>query len=532
MIAAAARRLGTPARALANVAVVRRSIDARKRRSKPVFVLSVEADLAGRTPKSVEGQVEILPDSPESTPVCPRATAVSAGPSGRVVVGAGPAGLLAALALAEAGAEPLLIDRGLPVERRTGQVGRFWSDGELEPESNVLYGEGGAGLFSDGKLTSRSKDRPRVRRMLGVLVACGAPADILIDSEPHLGSDVLARIVPALRERIVAAGGEVRFGARLEGLEIDAGRLRAVRVAGQRIEAAACVLATGHSARDTYRMLHGAGVAMEAKAFAVGVRAELPQAVIDRAQWGRWAGHPRLGAASFRLSRPARGDARACYSFCMCPGGVVISCASEAGMLTTNGMSLSAREGRWGNAAFLVPVGPGDYEQVQHGRDGHGTHGRDARATPLAGLAFQAEIERRAFEAGGGDYSLPANTLGDFLAGGAGGELPGDRSCRRSRPADLRRVLPEFVARTLAQAVPPMLERLEGTSSKQVTLYAAETRSSSPVRVLRGAAGESASVAGLFPAGEGSGYAGGIVSSGVDGLRAAEGVLERAARSR
>jgi len=520
VIGAAAGRLGRPAWTLSDVTVLRRSVDARKRRDAPVFVLSIEAELAGDAPKLVEGQVEIVAPAPPSQPPARaqhRPTA-PANLSGRrvVVVGAGPAGLMAALALAEAHLSPLVIERGGAVEQRTGRVGRFWQAGELDPESNVLYGEGGAGLFSDGKLTSRSKDRPRVRRMLETLVRCGAPADILVEAEPHLGSDVLRRIVPALRGLILDAGGEVRFNARLDGLEVHAGRLRAVHVASERIAVAACVLATGHSARDVYRMLHAAGVTLEAKAFAVGLRAELGQRLIDQAQWGRWAGHGRLGAASFRLTRATTPTARPCYTFCMCPGGVVISCASEPGMLTTNGMSLSARDGRHGNAAFLTPVGPADYPQPCP----------DLPAE-LAGLDFQADIERRAFQAGGADYSLPAARLMDFLAGSAGGDLPADRSCTRSRPADLRTVLPEFICRTLAEAMPEMLCRQRGVAAEDVTLYAAETRTSSPVRVVRGPTGESPAAAGLFPAGEGAGYAGGIISSGVDGLRAAEAVLAR-----
>ncbi len=520
VLTAAAGRLGVPSAELSDVTIVRRSVDARKRRGAPVFVLSVEVELAGLAPNRAGAHVEILPDAPpesplESPPAAPQRSAGAMGSRRVVVVGAGPAGLMAALTLAEAGLAPLLIERGQAVEQRTGQVGRFWHEGQLECESNALYGEGGAGLFSDGKLTSRSKDRPRVRRLLETLVRCGAPASILIEAEPHLGSDVLTRIVPAWRHLIVSAGGEVRFDARLDGVEIDGGKLQAVHVGDERILTAACVLATGHSARDVYRMLHKSGVTLEAKAFAVGLRAELSQQRIDEAQWGRWAGHPRLGAASFRLTRPATEAARPCYTFCTCPGGVVISCASAPGMMTTNGMSLAARDGKWGNAAFLVPVGPADYPEPS------------ADNPPeLAGVAFQADIESKAFQAGGADYSLPAAGLAEFLAGESGGKLPDDRSCRRSRSADLRSVLPEFVCQTLTEAMPHMISRQRGVVPEEVTIYAAETRTSSPVRVVRGPTGESVAAAGLFPAGEGAGYAGGIVSSGIDGLRAASSVLD------
>jgi len=520
IISAAAGRLGLPVDALSEVTILRRSVDARKRRGEPVFVFSIEVELSNDAPIRAGAQAEILPDAaPEAAeaPVAaaPHASAGSLGSRRVVVVGAGPAGLMAALTLAEAGLAPLLIERGQAVEQRIGQVGRFWQDGTLDIESNALYGEGGAGLFSDGKLTSRSKDRSRARKLLETLVRCGAPADILIEADPHLGSDVLTRIVPAWRHLITSAGGEVRFNARLDGVEIDDGKLVAVHVGAERIETAACVLATGHSARDVYRMLHKSGVTLEAKAFAIGVRAELTQQRIDEAQFGRWAGHPRLGAASFRLTRQAMGAARPCYTFCTCPGGVVISCASASGMMTTNGMSLAARDGKWGNAAFLVPVSPTDFPSP------------DAdNPSELAGVAFQAEIERKAFQAGGADYSLPAARLTDFLGGETGDKLPDDRSCRRSRQADLRTVLPEFVCQTLTEAMPRMLLKQRGVVLEEVTVYAAETRTSSPVRVVRGATGESPAAAGLFPAGEGAGYAGGIVSSGIDGLHTAKRVLE------
>ena len=484
---ALARKLGCEASALTDVRVVRRSLDARARRREPVFILTVEI-----------GEAE----AEEST----GRTIAFSGRRRPVVVGAGPAGLMAALTLAEARAKPLIIERGAPARERAVQVTRFWTDGTLDVESNVLFGEGGAGLFSDGKLTARSKDRERVRKFLETLVACGAPRDILIDAEPHLGSDVLAHLVPALRERITSLGGEVRFHARLDNLIIEDGALRAVAVNGETVETDACVLATGHSARDVYRMLTEAGVRLEAKPFAVGLRLELPQAAVDRAQYGKHAGHPRLGAASFRLTRKPERDARACYTFCMCPGGSVIACASSAGELTTNGMSLSRRSGAFANAAFLVPVHPDDAAD---------------------GIAFQSTIERAAFEAGGGDYALPAQPLTDFLEARTPTGLPETRSCPNALPVDLRTILPEFVTRTLTQAIPKMLKVMKGVNLDDALLYAAETRSSSPVRVVRDGTGQSPSAAGLFPAGEGAGYAGGIVSSAVDGLRAADALIQR-----
>jgi uncharacterized FAD-dependent dehydrogenase len=373
----------------------------------------------------------------------------------------------------------------------------------------VLYGEGGAGLFSDGKLTSRSKDRRRVRRLLEVLVACGAPTDIMVDAEPHLGSDILLAIVPEMRRRVCELGGEVRFGAKLEKLLIEDGVLRGAVVNGEELRADLCVLATGHSARDTYSMLAESGVALESKPFAVGVRVELPQHRIDAARWGGPV--PVLGHASFRMTRKPENGMQACYTFCMCPGGVVIACASEPGMPTTNGMSYSARELPFGNAAFLVPVGIDDF-------GGKGM---------LAGVEFQRRLEKAAFEAGGGGYGLPGQRLVEFLAGAGASALPEERSCERAVAAQLRGLLPGYIEATLLSAVPQMLAGMRGAVLDEMVVYASETRSSSAVRVLRGDDGVSLNVAGLYPAGEGAGYAGGIVSSGIDGLRAAESVLQR-----
>ena len=505
VLSAIARVLGCRAADLANLRILRRSIDARRKDAPPRFVLSAEIDGpdAG-LPAIKQGRVERVRMPEPVTQIRPTFARMHR----PVVVGAGPAGLLAALSLAEAGAKPLLIERGGEVHVRLPQVEAFWKEGVLDPESNVLYGEGGAGLFSDGKLTSRSKERGAVRRLFELFVDLGASSDILIDAEPHLGSDVLAHLIPQLRTRIQAIGGEIRCNARLDGLHIEGGAVRGLTISGEEVETDACFLATGHSARGVCRMLADAGVPMSAKAFAIGVRLEMPQAEIDRAQYGRWASHPRLRSASFRMTRRSEGDTRACYTFCNCPGGLVMACASSPGRLTTNGMSYSSRAKPFGNAAFLVPVGPEDYPI-----------GEDH---VLAGIAFQETMERAAFAAGGGDYGLPAQTLVDFLARREPRSVPAARSCTRAAPANIYELLPEIVARTLHCVLPKMLQELDGIRLEDVLVYGVETRSSSPVRVLRDPqTRESIGVRGLFPLGEGSGYAGGIVSSALDGMGAA-----------
>ncbi|MFH2130326.1 MAG: FAD-dependent oxidoreductase, partial [bacterium] len=432
-----------------------------------------------------------------------------------VVVGAGPAGLMAGVALAEAGLRPVLFERGEAVAERRKSVQAFWSGGVLNEESNALFGEGGAGLFSDGKLTSRSKDRPRLRRFLETLVRCGAPADILIDAEPHLGSDQLAEIVPRLRHHMIEMGGEVHFNHRMDQIEVKSGALVSITVNGTRIPADHCVVATGHSARDIYRMFAAGAVPLEGKPFAIGVRLELPQSVINHAQWRQWASHPRLGAASFKLTRKEELGFRPCYTFCMCPGGIVFACASSRGMLTTNGMSFSRRDTEFGNAAFLAPVRPDDIPATP-----------DDDPAVLDGYKFQETIEREAFHSGGADYGLPACRLSDFLAGTVSADLPTKRSVQRAVPADIRKILPAVICDTLAHAIPRMLQQLSVSAYDEVLLYAAETRSSSPIRITRNREGYSTGVYGLIPCGEGAGYAGGIVSAGIDGLKAAETIIK------
>lgn len=507
------RKIGCEPDSLSNPKIIRRSLDARARNPEPVYALTVEVDfnLPALPPSAKSPTVEIVTGSAEDDNPEARVRSFSEGSVRPVVVGAGPAGLMAAHQLAMAGARPLLIERGDDTQGRAPKVAQFWNDGILDPESNVLYGEGGAGLFSDGKLTARSKERGRIRDFMTLLHACGAHENVLIDAEPHVGSDALLTIVPRLRERIIAAGGEVRFRSRLEAVIIEANQLRAIVVNGQEIACTHCVLAVGHSARDVYEMLAEEGVALQPKPFAVGVRLEIPQLAIDRAQYGRFAGSPLLGAASFRLTRREEAGLRSCYSFCMCPGGKVISCASEPGLLTTNGMSYSKRSLPLGNAAFLVPVGPADYPE---------------HAIPaLAGVEFQRKLERDAFAAAGGGYKVPTVRLIDFLAKRVSSSLPEGGSCPAAVPVEFRTILPDFVTATLEKAIPPMMQELYGVNLKDAILYAPETRSSSPLWITRHPEGESVNTRGLYPVGEGAGYSGGIVSSAIDGMRAAEHLL-------
>jgi len=511
-------KLGVDESAVLSCTVVRRSIDARRLHGPVCFGLAVEVELPDTqgetTPAAWQNMtgIEIVPDSAPPALAAIQAAPYRPPPNPPMVVGAGPAGLLTAWRLAEGGLQPILIDRGAPVQERDRTVARFWSQGVLNGEDNILFGEGGAGLYSDGKLISQSKLRGPKRIVMELLVQCGADESILVDAEPHVGSDRLGQIVRNLRELILAKGGQVRFHSRLEGLELDSGQLTALIVNGQRIATRHCLLATGHSARDVYQMLQRAGVALTPKPFAVGVRIEMPQGQIDQSQFGASAGHRRLGAAGFRLTRRPQGRARACYTFCMCPGGQVIACASSAGMLTTNGMSLSDRGSGYGNAAFLVPIKPEDFG--------------GSSVEPLAGIAWQGRIEAKAFQAGGGDFSLPACTLADFLARRTPQSLPERRPPLRATATDLHAGLPDCVSQTLVEAVSPMMRQMRQVAVGDCVVYGTETRSSSPVRITRDGSFQSPSVRGLYPIGEGSGYAGGIVTCAIDGLRAAESLLE------
>lgn len=437
-------------------------------------------------------------------------------PKGRiVVVGLGPAGLFAAYVLAKHGYQPLVIERGQPIQQRVSDVDAFWRRGVLSRESNVMFGEGGAGTFSDGKLTTRIKD-PRADSVLRLLVDHGAPKEIPILAKPHIGTDRLRTVVAALRGSIEELGGEVWFSAKLCDMEAPDGGIRTILVQRgsgvERIPCAALVLAIGQGARDTYRMLAESGVAMQPKPLAVGVRVEHPQSMIDRAQYGAFAGDPRLGAAEYRLSCRS-GSGRGVYTFCMCPGGFVVASSSDEGQVVVNGMSNYARDAENANAAVVVQVAPEDFP------------GTDA----LSGVRFCEKLEHDAYWAGGGSFYAPAERIADFLAHDSPHGFGGVRPTYRPGvvASSLWDCLPDFVAEGVADGIHRFSQSLRGFDLLDGVLTAVESRTSAPLRILRGESGESLSHAGVYPVGEGAGYAGGIVSAAVDGMRAAERIIGR-----
>ena len=507
---AAANRLGLPEQGIREVRLVKKSLDARKKEQLH-FVCAVEVSIEGKEARvlsrvrdqSVQRAVPYCYQLPESKPL-------SQPP---VVIGFGPAGLFAALILAQCGQRPLVLERGLPVKERENSVKSFWEKGQLDPESNVQFGEGGAGAFSDGKLTTGTGD-PRIRKVLEELVRAGAPEEILFEAKPHIGTDRLPGVVKAIREQIISLGGQVRFSTRVTGFRLRNDRLWGLELQGpggpEVLECDRAILAVGHSARDVFEELEGLKLPLEAKAFSVGARIEHPAALIDKAQYGLFAGHPRLGAADYKLSCHLD-NGRGVYTFCMCPGGTVTGAASEPGGVVTNGMSAWARDGENSNSALLVGVSPADF----------------GGAGPLAGVEFQRRIERAAFQLSGESYHAPAQRVADFLRGvptkSFGRVLPSYQP--GVIPGSLDDCLPEFVTASMRQALPLLGKRLSGFDNGDAVLTAPETRSSSPVRILRNEKLQSPLAAGLFPCGEGAGYAGGIVSAAVDGIRCAEALL-------
>jgi hypothetical protein len=501
-----AGELGISPRDLQRVEVVRCGIDARRKdRIMRIFTVrfqtAAEDDLLARHSGNPRLGRFMAPEVPDVTPI---------GVRHRVLVaGMGPAGLFAALSLARAGAEVTLVERGRPVEDRVRDIRRLHSAGVFDPVSNIQFGEGGAGTFSDGKLTTRVK-HPWARHVLQTLVDFGAAPDILIQAKPHIGTDRLRLVLIRFRRELLRLGVSIRYETRLTGLELGGGRVRAAFLDGkEEVPCDSLVLATGHSARDTYAMLQQSGLVLESKPFAIGLRVEHPAELIDRIQYGQTR-HSRLPPAEYALAWNDPETGRGIYSFCMCPGGEVVVASSEPEALVVNGMSARRRNGSFSNSALVVAVRPEDFG------------GEDA----LAGMRFQKHWERLAFDAGGGGYRAPAQNLLAFLGRGRG---PVVSSCRPGvRETDLGKVLPEFVAEGLRRALPHFERRMRGFITGEATLVGVETRTSAPVRILRGEDGQAVAQAGLYPVGEGAGYAGGIMSSALDGLKAAAQIVSTA----
>ncbi|MCP5386396.1 MAG: NAD(P)/FAD-dependent oxidoreductase [Novosphingobium sp.] len=507
--AAICARLGIAADELERFTVVRRGNDARK---KGAILLVYALDVTVRDEAAVlarhagDHNVRPAPDTAYRFPV--RAPEGWDGPR-PVVIGAGPCGLMAALILAQMGLRPIIVERGKAVRERTKDTWALWRRSVLTPESNVQFGEGGAGTFSDGKLYSRIKDpRHLARKVLVEFVKAGAPDDILTEAHPHIGTFRLVTMVMSIRETIESLGGEYRFGTRVEDFAVEDGQLKGLHLSdGQFLAAEHVILAVGHSARDTFAKLHERGVFVEAKPFAIGVRIEHPQSWIDQARYGAAAGNPILGAAAYSIAHQAS-NGRAVYSFCMCPGGRVVAATSEEGRVVTNGMSQYSRAEFNANSGLVVDISPE----------------RDFPGDPLAGVTLQCRLEELAFAAGGSDYRAPGQRVEDFLAG-----RPSDHfgvvtpSYKPGvKPTDLAGCLPGFVIEAIREALPVFGRQIPGYDHPDAVMTGVETRTSSPIRIRRGADFQSINTRGLYPAGEGAGYAGGILSAAVDGIKVAE----------
>jgi uncharacterized FAD-dependent dehydrogenase len=513
------QRLGIADSELLDFTIFKRSYDARKK-SAIVLIYTLDIAVADESALLAEfADDRHLGPTPDTTYKFV-AQAPADLPTRPVVIGTGPCGLLAGLILARMGFKPIILERGKAVRERTKDTWGLWRNNKLNPESNVQFGEGGAGTFSDGKLYSQIKDpQHHGRKVLEEFVKAGAPDEIMYVSKPHIGTFRLVKMVENIRATITDLGGEIRFGSKVERLVIEDHQVRGVVLAdGSTIATDHVVLAVGHSARDTFQTLHEQGVYIEAKPFSIGFRVEHPQALIDQARFGPNAGNEILGAADYKLVHHCK-NGRAAYSFCMCPGGQVVAATSEEGRVVTNGMSQYSRAERNANAALVVEVKPEDFPG-------------DYKTNPLAGIDFQRHWESAAFVAGGGTYAAPAQRVGDFLAGRPSTALGAvDPSYQPGvHMTDLASCVPPFVIEALREAIPAFDKQIRGFAMADAVLTGVETRTSSPIRIKRGADYQSINTRGLYPAGEGAGYAGGILSAGVDGIKVAEAVALSMAR--
>jgi uncharacterized FAD-dependent dehydrogenase len=540
LTALVARTLDLPAAAITGVHVHKRSFDARKADLHQVYIADVTladpaAEVALLARHAAHPHIAATPDMAWYPP--PRAPGNL--PLRPVVVGFGPCGIFAALVLAQLGFKPLVLERGKTVRQRTRDTWGLWRKNQLNPESNVQFGEGGAGTFSDGKLYSQIKDpRHLGRKVMQEFVDAGAPPEILFVARPHIGTFKLVKVVENIRAQIVALGGEIRFEQKVTDVLIEedtAGKhLRGLTVldqatgAVQEIRADHVVMALGHSARDTFQMLHRRGVLIEAKPFSIGFRVEHPQGMIDRARWGRHAGHPLLGAADYKLVHHAS-NGRSVYSFCMCPGGTVVAATSEPGRVVTNGMSQYSRNERNANAGIVVGIDPRDYPTDYPHLDL--PEEADGQPHALAGMELQRRLESNAFVLGGSTYEAPGQLVGDFVAGRPSTAFGSIKPSYKPgvKLGDLHGALPGYAIAAMREAFPAFARKIKGFDTHDAVLTGVETRTSSPIRMTRGEDFQSLNVRGLYPAGEGASYAGGILSAGVDGIKVAEAVATQVA---
>ena len=507
LVAKAAAALSFEPTDIQNVEIIRKSVDARRNRP-PHFVYVVKIIFSGTmavpgvTPQGIH-----VSEPGADEQMIPKLSHVPKPKFPVVVIGTGPAGLFAAYVLALRGIHPILLERGEPVEERIKDVEDFWREGILKSQSNVFFGEGGAGTFSDGKLTSRSKN-PYTYWVKKILIEAGAPPDILVDAKPHVGTDRLRKVIVNLRKRLMEMGCQIAFNHQVSDFLINDGELSAIVLqGGEAIKTHHVILAIGQNADDTYRKLYECGVKMEAKPFAMGLRVEHSQEFINALQYGPWSRHPQLPPAEYFVKATLPDVNRSVYTFCMCPGGNVIACSASEGLLVTNGMSPYDRSGEFANSAIVVNVRVNDFSS-----------GR----SPLDGLAFRQIWERKAFVAGGEHYRVPAQRMTDFLSGRKSSVLGNTSVLPGTTAADLQKVLPEFVIHALQYGMKAFNKKMFGFITENAYLSGVETRTSSPVRICRDSDGQSANIRGIYPCGEGAGYAGGIISSALDGMKAAQ----------